>query len=73
MPHQVPRISQPRERQTRRMKKRLRTGMKPPMDLRGSVVQSAHKARPVERIAKTPAVLRTAESVAAQDGAKLRL
>jgi hypothetical protein len=55
------------------MKKRLRTGMKPPMDLRGSVVQSAHKARPVERIAKTPAVLRTAESVAAQDGAKLRL
>ena len=64
-PHQVPSISQPSDRHTRRISTRLTTGRNPPIDFSGSVVQMDHRYKTVVRMVKTPATLSRVAAAAA--------
>src|ERR1700761_5873589 len=72
IPHQVPCISQPSERQTLTMSTRLARQMRLPMDLRGSFFQSDQRANTVGKIENTPARLRPPASIAALEGVSPR-
>src|ERR1700742_3141011 len=64
-PHQLPSISQPRERQTRKTSTKLTSGINIPIDFRASMVHSVHRAPTVEKIADRPRIATRAASAAA--------
>src|SRR5271168_402233 len=53
-PHQLPSISHPRERHTRRPSTKLTSGTNTPIDLRASVVHNAQRAFTVDQIVDKP-------------------
>src|SRR5215472_6317351 len=70
-PHQLPSISHPRVRHTRRISTKLTNGIIMPMDFSASVIQRAHSADAVDEMVDTPRIARTAANPAACAGESL--
>src|SRR6201985_990866 len=64
-PHQLPSLSQPSERHTRRISTKLTSGNNMPIDFRASIIHSAQRAFTVDQIVDRPRTATTAASVAA--------
>jgi hypothetical protein len=71
IPHQLPFISQRSERQARRIRIKLTSGIIIPIDFNASVVHILHRKRPVDRMLDRPSTARPAASAAACGGESL--
>src|SRR5258707_11153834 len=65
-PHQLPSISHPSERHTRRISTKLTNGINMPIDLRASVIHSDQSAFTVDQMADRPRIATRDASTAAR-------
>src|SRR5882757_8817100 len=70
-PHQLPSISHPSERHTRRISTKLTSGNNMPIDFKASIIHSAQSAFTVDQIVDRPRTATSAASAAAWDALNL--